>query len=80
MDLFLTNLQPFAFHLTICYLLDWSYVEYCDVFFSCLDSHSDGTHSLQDALVICFDEETNLFKFLFDWGWVNNYPFNNTHT
>ncbi len=23
------------------------YVDYCDVFISCLDSHSDGTHSLQ---------------------------------
>ncbi len=25
----------------------WSGVDYCDVFISCLDSHSDGTHSLQ---------------------------------
>ncbi len=31
-----------AFH-----LLDWSGVDYFDVFISCLDSHSDGTHSLQ---------------------------------
>ncbi len=22
-------------------------VDYCDVFISCLDAHSDGTHSLQ---------------------------------
>ncbi len=36
MDLFLTNMQ-----------LDRSGVDYCDVFISCLDSHSDGTHSLQ---------------------------------
>ncbi len=29
--------------------LEWcgSLVDYCDVFISCLDSHSDGTHSLQ---------------------------------
>ncbi len=27
--------------------MDWSHVDYCDVFISCLDSHSDGTHSLQ---------------------------------
>ncbi len=29
--------------------LEWCglLVDYCDVFFSCLDSHSDGTHSLQ---------------------------------
>ncbi len=25
----------------------WSGVDYCDVFISCLDTHSDGTHSLQ---------------------------------
>ncbi len=28
-------------------LMDWSGVDYCNVFFSCLDSYSDGTHSLQ---------------------------------
>ncbi len=28
--------------------MDWRLlVDYCDVFISCLDSHSDGTHSLQ---------------------------------
>ncbi len=27
--------------------MDWSGVDYCDVFIICLDSHSDGTHSLQ---------------------------------
>ncbi len=27
--------------------MDWSRVDCCDVFISCLDSHSDGTHSLQ---------------------------------
>ncbi len=29
--------------------MDWSglLVDYCDGFISCLDSHSDGTHSLQ---------------------------------
>ncbi len=30
-----------------CSLMDWSGVDYCNVFISCLDSHSDGTHSLQ---------------------------------
>ncbi len=33
----------FIDELEICELL----VDYCDVFISCLDSHSDGTHSLQ---------------------------------
>ncbi len=39
MDLFLTNTQ----------VLDWSglLVVYCNAFISCLDSHSDGTHSLE---------------------------------
>ncbi len=27
--------------------MDWSHVDYRDVFISCLDFHSDGTHSLQ---------------------------------
>ncbi len=46
----------------------WSGVDYCDVCISCLDSHSDGTHSLQS--IHCWasdgmihfsksDEETN---------------------
>ncbi len=48
MDLFLTNssfclLQMLTDGLEWCGLL----VDYCDVFISCLDSHSDGTHSLQ---------------------------------
>ncbi len=31
--------------------MDWSYVvDYCDVFISCLDSDSDGTHSLQKII------------------------------
>ncbi len=48
--------------------MDWSGVDYCDCFISCLDSHSDGTHSLQSKLYnaaftqICSDEETNLLK------------------
>ncbi len=41
--------HSFSFHkmltdgLELCGLL----VDYCDVFISCLNSHSDGTHSLQ---------------------------------
>ncbi len=27
--------------------INWLLMDYCDVFISCLDSHSDGTHSLQ---------------------------------
>ncbi len=36
-----------TFHFTICELMDRSGVDYCNVFISRLDSHSDGTHSLQ---------------------------------
>ncbi len=51
---------------------------YCDVFISCLDSHSDGTHSLQriycqlnaKSLQICSDEEINLSTSRIAWGWV----------
>ncbi len=48
MDLFLTNMQFLDLQdanngLEWCELL----VDYCDVFIRCLDSHSDGTHSLQ---------------------------------
>ncbi len=55
-DLFLTNTHLFTSHY------------YCDVFISRLDSHSDGTHSLElvtkwcnaKFLQISFDKETNL--------------------
>ncbi len=58
----------------------------CDVFISCLDSHSDGTHSLQSirwykatCLRICSDEETNSSTSWMAWGWVHfhwvNYSF-----
>ncbi len=33
------------FHFTRDELMDWSGVDYWDVFISCLDSRSDGTHS-----------------------------------
>ncbi len=54
-------------------------VDYCDVFISCLDSHSDGTHSLQrihywasDVLLNVFksDKETNSSTSWMTWGWV----------
>ncbi len=47
MDLFITNLfVSKTFIYESCGLL----VDYRDVFISCLDSHSDGTHSLQRVL------------------------------
>ncbi len=48
MDLCLTSSQLLA-HNTLTDGLEWCglLVDYCDVFISCLDSHSDGTHSLQ---------------------------------
>ncbi len=57
MDLFLTNMKLFTKQ-----DIDWWIrVDYC-VFISCLDSHSDGTHSLQSIhseQVICSNEDTN---------------------
>ncbi len=61
--------------------LEWCglLVDYCDVFISCLDSHSDGTHSLQsihcwdtDAMLHFSksDEETNSSTSWMAWGWV----------
>ncbi len=57
--------------------MDWSGVDYCDVFISCSDSHSDGTHSLQsihcwasDAMLHFSksDEETNSSTSWMVWG------------
>ncbi len=42
--------------------MDWSGVDYCDVFISCLDSHSDGTHSLQSIHCWDTDAETHFSK------------------
>ncbi len=41
--------------------LEWCglLVNYCDVFISCLDSHSDGTHSLQR--IHCWDSDAVLY-------------------
>ncbi len=60
--------------------MDWSGLplDYCDVFISCLDSHSDGTHSLQrihcwdsDAMLHFSksDEETNSSTSWMAGGW-----------
>ncbi len=47
-DRFVTN-KCAAFYKMLIDGLEWCglLVDYCDVFISCLDSHSDGTHSLQ---------------------------------
>ncbi len=63
--------------------MDWSCMDYCyyyfDVFISCLDSHSDGTHSLQrihwwsDVMLdssksVLMKKQTDLQSmFIFDW-------------
>ncbi len=62
--------------------LEWCglLVDYCDVFISCLDSHSDGTHSLQrihcwaSDVMLHFsksDEETNSSTSWLAWGWAH---------
>ncbi len=62
-DLFLTNTQYLTSQDVIdrqkfCQLL----VDYCDVFISCLNSHSDGTHSLQMIHCRASDVMQNLSK------------------
>ncbi len=58
----------------------WTGVDYCYVFISCLDSHSDGTHSLQ--CIHCWasdemlhfsksDEETNSSTSCMAWLWTH---------
>ncbi len=47
-----------------------STVDYCDVFISCLDSHSDGTHSLQ-RIHWCSNEETNSSTSRISWRLIN---------
>ncbi len=73
------RLKPLTFRLQVP-LMDWSGVDYCDVFISCLDSHSDGTHSLQsihwwdtDAVTHFSksDEKTNSSTSLMLWGWAH---------
>ncbi len=58
----------------------WSGVDYCDVFISCLDSYSDGTHSLQSihwwdsGVMLHFsksDEDTNSSTSWMAWGWAH---------
>ncbi len=51
MDFSFCLLQMLSDGLEWCGLL----VDYCDVFISCLDSHSDGTHSLQS--IHCWDSD-----------------------
>ncbi len=69
----LTNTQ-LLLHKMLTDGLEWCglLVDYCDVFISCLDSHSDGTHSGSivkqvmnaEFLQICSHDETA-------YGWVN---------
>ncbi len=79
MDLFFTNIvKMFWLHKMLIDGLEWCglLVDYCDVFISCLDSHSDGTHSLQrihqwasDGMLHFSksDEETNSSTFWMAW-------------
>ncbi len=78
-----------AFCFTLTDGLKWCglLVDYCDVFISCLDSHSYGTHSLQRIhwwasdgmhtfLQICSDEEKNSSISWMDWEWEFSGNFN----
>ncbi len=85
MDLFLTNMQLF-FNLGTGVV--WIT---CDVFISCLGSHSDGTHSLQrihwwaSDVILHFSKSVLMNKLIYiwmTWGWIHfhfcmNYSFSN---
>ncbi len=81
MSLFFTNMQLFTSH-DINWWMEWCglLVDYCEVFISCLDSYSDGTHSLQrihwwpSHVMLHFsksDEETNSSTSWMAWWWVH---------
>ncbi len=72
----------FSLHKMLIDGLEWCgvLVDFCDVFISCLDSHSDGTHSLQsihwwtsDGMLHFSkpDEETDSFTSWMAWGWLH---------
>ncbi len=46
-DEFVHYKRSFSLHKLLIDVLTGCLVDYCDVFISCLDSHSDGTHTLQ---------------------------------
>ncbi len=80
MDLFLANMQ-----LLILQDVNWwtglVWIT-CDVFISCVDSHSDGTHSLQrihwwaSDVILDFNKTVPMKKnsstSWMPWGWVNS--------
>ncbi len=53
----------------------WLFVDYCDIFFSCLNSHSDGTHSLQRRGVMPIQSEEARAPSEFWAKWIFNAAF-----
>ncbi len=62
-NIFCFNICFFWLHKMLTDGLEWCglLVDYCDVFSSFLDSHSDGTHSLQSTLVMLWCISPSLF-------------------
>ncbi len=56
--------RSFSLHKMLIDELEWCglFVDYCNVFISCLNSHSDGTHSLQRIHWWASDVMLNFFK------------------
>ncbi len=74
-DGFVSYKHIFLLQKTLIDELKLDYLDYCDVSISCLDSHSDGTHSLKrmhwwasdcnaKLLQICSDKQTNLHFYI----------------
>ncbi len=65
LDLFNTKAELFALQEVNWWpRVVWNIADYCDVFISCLDSHSDGTHSLQRIHWWASDAILNFSKFV----------------
>ncbi len=78
LDLFITNTQLFKPKILDDGLELCGSVDYCDVFISCLDSHSDGTHSLQrihwwaSNVMLNFSKSVLMKKQTgMAWGWTH---------
>ncbi len=79
---YILQTHSFSLHKTLTDGLEWCglLVDYWDVFISCLDSHSDGTHSLQrihwwaSDVILNYsksDEESNSSTYWMAWGRVH---------
>ncbi len=63
---FVSCKHSLSLHMMLTDVLEWFglFVDYCDYFISCIDSHSDGTHSLQRIHWWASDGMLHLSKYI----------------